>query len=53
MIPRRNRAQPQDMDSEDEAALDNLLDEARRQSGSRYTHSAFSQSWSFQCFILL
>lgn len=32
---RRGRMQLQDVDSEDEAALDDLLNEAQRQSGSR------------------
>ena len=31
----RSRAEEADVDSEDEAALDELLNEARRQSGSR------------------
>ena len=34
---RRGRMQLQDGDSEDEAALDDLLNEAQRQSGSRCT----------------
>lgn len=33
---KRARREQQDVDSEDEAALDALLNEARRQSGSRY-----------------
>ena len=32
--------QQQDVDSEDEAALDDLLNEAQRQSGSRCTQHA-------------